>query len=82
MTRLILWVILILVLLRVGWMLLKGVLVGLGYQRQADTRAVGLVRDPVCGTFVVPSRAITSGSGTDTRYFCSEKCRKDYSAKH
>ena len=81
MTRLILWAILIFILLRVAWSLLKGVLAGLGYQRQRGADTVGLVRDPVCGTFVMPSRALTSGSGANTRYFCSEKCRQDYSAK-
>jgi uncharacterized protein len=37
---------------------------------------VGLVRDPVCGTFVVPSRALTSGAGAEVRFFCSERCRQ------
>jgi YHS domain-containing protein len=79
MTRLILWAILIYVLWRVAWRLLKGVFEGMGYQRPGDAATVGLVRDPVCGTFVVPSKALTSGSGTSTRYFCSEKCRREYS---
>ena len=81
MTRLILWAILLYVLLRVAWRLLKGVLQGMGYQRQAGADTVGLVRDPVCGTFVMPSRALTSGSGTSTRYFCSEKCKQDYAGR-
>ena len=80
MTRLILWAILIYVLLHLAWRLIKGVLAGMGYQRQGGSATVGLVRDPVCGTFVVPSRALTSGSGANIRYFCSEKCRRDYSA--
>jgi YHS domain-containing protein len=82
MTRIILWAILVYILLRVGWRLFRAVLEGLGYRRQAGgADTVGLVRDPVCGTFVLPSRALTSGSGTNTRYFCSEKCRQDYSSK-
>ena len=40
-----------------------------------------LVRDPVCGVFVVPSKALTSGSGSQTRYFCSEKCRAEWSRR-
>jgi YHS domain-containing protein len=37
---------------------------------------VGLVRDPVCGTYVVPSNALTAGSGRHARFFCSEGCRQ------
>jgi len=37
---------------------------------------VGLVRDPVCGVFVVPGQALTSGAGSSAKYFCSEKCRR------
>ena len=78
MTRLILWAILVLVLLRLAWRLIRGVLEGMGYQRRGGANTVGLVRDPVCGTFVMPSRALSSGTGTHTRYFCSEKCRREY----
>ncbi len=82
MARIILWAILVYILVRVGWRLIRGVLEGLGYSRQpGGASTVGLVRDPVCGTFVLPSRALTSGTGGDTRYFCSEKCRQDYSSK-
>jgi len=62
---------------------LKGVFEGMGYQPPGSTpQSVGLVRDPICGTFVVPSKALTSGSGSDRRYFCSEKCRQDYAGRH
>jgi YHS domain-containing protein len=37
-------------------------------------RGVQMVRDPVCGTFVVPSRAVALGDV----YFCSERCRDRY----
>ena len=39
-----------------------------------EPRAVKLVRDPVCGTYVSPMSALSDGS----RYFCSEKCRDEY----
>jgi YHS domain-containing protein len=85
MIKFLVWIVVLFVLWRLGWRLIKGVLVGLGYQpppsgpaRAADS--VGLVRDPVCGTFVMPAKALTSGSGSDTRYFCSDKCRRDYGA--
>jgi len=38
----------------------------------------GLVRDPVCGVFVVPGRALHDGTGEATRYFCSEDCRRKW----
>ena len=37
-----------------------------------------LVRDPVCGTFVAPSRALSARAGTTVHYFCSERCRKTF----
>ena len=41
------------------------------------TASVPLVRDPVCGTYVVRAKALTAGSGDQTQYFCSEKCRDE-----
>lgn len=80
MFRILLWVVLALVIARLAWRLVAGVLQGMGYQPGGSGKqSVGLVRDPICGMFVVPSNALTSGSGANTRYFCSEKCRKEYS---
>ena len=59
--------------------LLRGIGEGLHGPRDARPRSVALVRDPVCGTFIVPSRAVTAGTGSDTRFFCSENCRRAYS---
>ena len=39
-------------------------------------KSVPLVRDPVCGTYIDPSRALSAKTGTTVRYFCSEKCRQ------
>src|SRR3989338_10437758 len=33
-----------------------------------------LVKDPVCQTYVVKSRAVTRASADGTRYFCSAEC--------
>lgn len=41
-----------------------------------------LVRDPHCGTYVPESRAIRSGSGASTLFFCSTACRDAYAASH
>jgi hypothetical protein len=37
-----------------------------------------LVRDPQCGTYIPKARAVVVGSGADTKYFCSTKCRDAY----
>jgi YHS domain-containing protein len=82
MARLLLWGILIVFLTRSLSRLLHGVLEGAGYRRDGDPqRSVGLVRDPVCGVFVVPGQALTAGTGSATRYFCSEKCRREWSER-
>ena len=44
-------------------------------------RGVAMVRDPVCGTFVVPSTALTLAAEDGPIYFCSEQCRKAYRAR-
>ena len=33
-----------------------------------------LVKDPVCGTYVVRSRAVRRPAGEDALYFCSAEC--------
>jgi YHS domain-containing protein len=79
MAKLILWAILIVVAMRSVSRLLHGLLEGAGYTRgNAPQQSVGLVRDPVCGVFVVPGRAISAGTGDATRYFCSETCRRKW----
>jgi len=37
-----------------------------------------LVRDPVCGTYVEPSHALSARTGQATTYFCSERCRREF----
>ena len=45
-------------------------------------RGVHMVRDPICGTFVVPERAVMLSSGEDGHlYFCSTDCRDKYRAR-
>ena len=44
-------------------------------------QAVHMARDPVCGTFVVPERAVSIADGHARVYFCSEKCRDAYRAR-
>ena len=57
--------------------LVLGVAEGLqGQPAPKPPNAVPLVRDPVCGTCVVPSTALSSGAGSQTKFFCSENCRR------
>jgi YHS domain-containing protein len=76
------WVIrllLVLLLVRVLWRLIGGVIAGMAETkgRQGGGR-VQLVRDPVCGTYVVPARALPLTAAGVTQYFCSERCREKY----
>ena len=43
--------------------------------------SVPLVRDPICGTYVVREKALTAGSGDRMQYFCSEKCRDEFARR-
>jgi YHS domain-containing protein len=61
--------------------LVRGIAEGMRVPQVDAPSAVALARDPICGMFVVPSQALTSGSGAETRFFCSEKCRRAYEVK-
>ena len=78
MSGIVLRIILVLVVVRLIWKFVRGVLEGAGYFQNPKHPSVGLVRDPVCGVFVVPAKSLTLGSGLETRYFCSEKCRQEW----
>ena len=43
--------------------------------------SVQMVRDPVCGTFVLPDRALTLSIGQQQFHFCSATCRDKYRAR-
>lgn len=73
-------IILILVLIRALWRLLRGILEGAGYQQIGSTppQGVKLVRDPVCGVYVSPGQALVARAAGETAYFCSERCRQQW----
>ena len=80
MVRLILGAILFIVLVRAISRFLHGVVQGAqepASGRVAE-RGVALARDPVCGTYVVPGRALASRDGNLVRYFCSKRCRDEF----
>lgn len=72
-------ILLVLLILRALWSLVSRLL-----ERPSTTarsrpqKQVALVRDPVCGTYLQASRALSSRTGTKVHYFCSEACRQAY----
>ena len=48
--------------------------------RQPRQSPVKMVADPVCGTYVVPGKALQLARGGETFYFCSEQCRDNWAA--
>jgi YHS domain-containing protein len=82
MAKIILWIVLITIVVRMVWRFVHAIMEGAGLlEGSSPPASVKLVRDPVCGVFVVPTQALTAGSGESTKYFCSEKCRKAWSSK-
>jgi YHS domain-containing protein len=82
MGKLILWGILIVILIRALMRLARVFTKTAGYTRRGDgPPSVGLVKDPVCGVFVPRSQALTVGSGGEARFFCSEKCRSEWTRR-
>jgi YHS domain-containing protein len=80
-------VIFALVLIRSIWKLLQGVKIGMSVRTAAPPGAgvppqgVQMAKDPVCGTYVVPERAVSVTVGRQTVYFCSNACRDKYGAR-
>jgi YHS domain-containing protein len=77
-------ILLVLLIIRAVWRLLGGIIQGAASVGPAGSKqgGVALVRDPVCGTYVVPTRALSARAGDDDiAYFCSEKCRAAFAAK-
>lgn len=48
--------------------------------RATDT-PVKMMKDPVCGTFVVPGKALSATSDGATVWFCSEQCRDTFTRR-
>ena len=40
-----------------------------------------MIQDPVCGTYVLPGKALELSRGRETVFFCSDACRQKYLAK-
>ena len=62
--------------IRLMWHFVAGVFAGA--RPKPAERSVALVRDPVCGTYIEPARALSSRAGSTTHYFCSERCQQAF----
>ena len=75
-------VVLIVIVVWAIWRFLSGVVEGaMGQPQVSASQGVPLVRDPVCGTYVVRSRAVTLTHGNSVEYFCSDRCRHAYAKR-
>jgi YHS domain-containing protein len=80
MIRWVLQLLLLLIVIRLVWRFIAGVMDGMTPRPQESSRkkSVPLAKDPVCGVYVDPRRALTLDAGKQTQYFCSETCRDEY----
>ena len=84
MTRVILLLFLIFAIARFFWRLLESVTraasgpASPGASGGGPPASVKMLPCPVCGTYVVPRKAISVVRSGAPVYFCSEKCRTEY----
>jgi YHS domain-containing protein len=82
MLRFFLFLLLASAVLRSAYRFLEGVIEGAtGRESRGATRrrtqVTGrMVKDPVCGTYVVEGRALTAMRGGQTAWFCSRECQR------
>jgi YHS domain-containing protein len=85
MLRAVLEFVFILLAARAFWRLVGGIVQGITNQPRVAARppgqAVSMVRDPVCGIFVLPDRAVTISDGRGRVHFCSTACRDKYRSR-
>ena len=72
----------IMVLVVALWPLAQQALERLARARRDETRGRDeLVKDPVCGTYIVRSRAIRDEAGGRSVYFCGPRCAARFSER-
>ena len=88
MARFLLLMVLFMVIARTFWRFVDAVMRGAsagaaqGGRRPASPPvAVKMQQCPVCGTYVVPGKAISAVSGGQPVYFDSEKCRAEFQSR-
>jgi YHS domain-containing protein len=78
LVRVILFTLLIALLVRAAGRLFRGIVEGASGRsgaRPPAPRGTKMVKDPVCGTYVVQSKALTASRGSETAFFCSPECQ-------
>ncbi len=82
MLRVALLMLLCVFLARTFWRIVDGLIEGITGRPRTGAgvpqRGVQMVRDPVCGTFVLPERALSLTDGRSQLFFCSAACRDTY----
>ena len=85
MARVLLFLVLSILLSRAFWRIVSSFVEGLtGREHRSPAppqQGVQMMRDPVCGTFVLPERAVTLVDGRTRVFFCSDACRDTYRAR-
>jgi hypothetical protein len=87
LARFFLLLILFVVIARNFWRFVDGVMAGArggsqpGGKKSGPPVSVKMTQCPVCGTYVVPGKAISLMSGGTPLYFDSEKCRAEYQSR-
>jgi hypothetical protein len=85
--RFLLLMVLFTVIARIFWRFVDAVVRGAAApapgsgRRSATPSAVKMQQCPVCGTYVVPGKAISVVSGGQPVYFDSEKCRAEFQSR-
>jgi YHS domain-containing protein len=85
--RFLLLLVLFTVIARIFWRFLEAVVRGASGAAPQGSRGGGppasvkMQQCPVCGTYVVPGKAISSVRGGTPVYFDSEKCRAEYQSR-
>jgi uncharacterized protein len=84
--RLALFIVLAVFVARAFWRLVDGIVEGVNGRpargrTPAATRGVQMVRDPVCGTFVLPDHSLMLADGGHDVFFCSAACRDKYRSR-
>jgi YHS domain-containing protein len=83
----VLLLVLAMVMARAVWRVIDGVTEGLSGRAagrrdgNVPARGIQMVRDPVCGTYVIPDHAVALSDGSGQVFFCSAKCRDQYRAR-
>jgi YHS domain-containing protein len=80
MIRFALVLVLFMVIARTFWRTVDGILEGMSGRSGAGTpqRNAQMVRDPICGTFILPNHTLSLADGARRVYFCSAHCRDQY----